>query len=119
MAYITLNKENFFHNLDIIASKTKSKDKIALVLKDNAYGHGIIQIASMAQEYGIKKAVVRCQVEATMIQEYFQYILVLNDIPTIASKNIRYTITDIKNIPLMVMVADCSPILFYDDKKNV
>ena len=28
-------------------------------------------------------------------------------------------ITDKKNIPLMVMVADCSPILFYDKKKKV
>jgi len=28
-------------------------------------------------------------------------------------------ITDEKNIPLMVMVADCAPILFYDSKKEV
>ncbi|NOR57752.1 MAG: peptidoglycan editing factor PgeF [Sulfurimonas sp.] len=28
-------------------------------------------------------------------------------------------ITDKKNIPIMVMVADCSPILFYDAKKEV
>ncbi len=28
-------------------------------------------------------------------------------------------ITDKKNIPLMVMVADCSPILFYDDVKKI
>ena len=28
-------------------------------------------------------------------------------------------ITDRKNIPLMVMVADCSPLLFYDPKKEV
>ena len=58
MAYITLNKNNFFHNLDIITKKTKSKDKIAIVLKDNAYGHGLLEIASMAKEYGITKAVV-------------------------------------------------------------
>jgi len=98
MAYITLNKNNFFHNLDIIASKTKSKDKIAIVLKDNAYGHGIIEIAKMSKEYGIKKAVVRCQVEAKMVEDFFEYILVLNEIPNVASKKIRYTITDINNI---------------------
>ena len=98
MAYITLNKNNFFHNLDIIASKTKSKDKIAIVLKDNAYGHGIIEIAKMSKEYGIKKAVVRCQVEAKMVEDFFEYILVLNEIPDIASQKIRYTITDINNI---------------------
>jgi alanine racemase len=41
MAYIILNKNNFFNNLDIIANRTKSVDKVALVLKDNAYGHGL------------------------------------------------------------------------------
>lgn len=28
-------------------------------------------------------------------------------------------ITNIKNLPLMVMVADCIPILFFDEKKGV
>ncbi len=28
-------------------------------------------------------------------------------------------ITNKKNTPLMVMVADCAPILFYDDKKRL
>jgi len=98
MAYITLNKKNFFHNLDVIALKTKTKDKIAIVLKDNAYGHGIIEIATMAKEYGIKKAVVRCQIEAKIVEDFFEYILVLNEIPLVASKKIRYTITDIANI---------------------
>ena len=100
MAYITLNKNNFFNNLDIIANRTKGKDKIALVLKDNAYGHGLIEVAQMAKEYGIKKAVVRCQIEANLIQNYFDYILVLNEIPLIASDKIRYTINDIKSISL-------------------
>jgi len=34
-------------------------------------------------------------------------------------KNCDALITDIKNISLMVMVADCVPILFYDPSKNV
>ena len=59
MAYIILNKSNFFNNLDVIAKKTKSKDKIALVLKDNAYGHGVLEVASMAQEYGIKSCTIK------------------------------------------------------------
>jgi len=102
MAYITLNKKHFFNNLDIIANKTKSKDKIAIVLKDNAYGHGIVEIATMAKEYGITKAVVRCTPEAKMIEAFFEYVLVLADIPQVADKKIRYTINDkqsIKNYP--------------------
>jgi len=98
VAYITLNKNNFFNNLDIISKRTYSKDKIALVLKDNAYGHGLVEVAQMAKEYGIKKAVVRCQIEADMIEKYFDYILVLNDIPINKSDKIRYTINDIDSI---------------------
>ena len=98
MAYITLNKNNFFNNLDIIANKTKTKDKIALVLKDNAYGHGLVEVATMAKEYGVTKAVVRCQVEADMIKDFFDYILVLAEIPKQSSEKISYTINDIKSI---------------------
>ena len=98
MAYITLNKNHFFNNLDIIAKLTCDKDKIALVLKDNAYGHGILEVAHMAKEYGIKKAVVQSNAEAEMIEELFEYILVLADIPQVASPKIRYTINDIKAI---------------------
>ncbi|PHQ65474.1 MAG: alanine racemase [Sulfurimonas sp.] len=98
MAYITLNKNNFFNNLDIIASHTKSKDKIAIVLKDNAYGHGLLEMASLAQEYGITKAVVRTDEEARSIEELFEYILVLGDIPEKPSSKMRYTINDIKSI---------------------
>lgn len=98
MAYITLNKENFFNNLDIISKYTKSIDKIAVVLKDNAYGHGLEQMALLAQEYGIKKAVVQNDDDAKMISEYFEYILALNVIPDVKSEKVRYTINDLKSI---------------------
>jgi alanine racemase len=98
MAYIILNKKHFFHNLDIIVKHAKSKDKVALVLKDNAYGHGAVEIAQMAQEYGIKKAVVQSANEAKTIENYFEYILVLADSPQETSKKIRYTINDINSI---------------------
>ncbi|MEA2091450.1 MAG: alanine racemase, partial [Campylobacterota bacterium] len=98
MAYITLNKNSFFNNLNIIASHTKSKDKIAVVLKDNAYGHGLLEMASMACEYGIKKAVVRTQDEAKIVEEFFEYILVLDEVPKKTSSKIRYTINDINSI---------------------
>ncbi|QOP40489.1 alanine racemase [Sulfurimonas marina] len=98
MAYITLNKNNLFYNFDIIADKTKSKDKVAVVLKDNAYGHGLCEVAKMAQEYGISKAVVRSHTEAEAIYEYFDYILVLAEMPQKADEKIHYTINDIKLI---------------------
>nr|WP_321267666.1 alanine racemase [uncultured Sulfurimonas sp.] len=98
MAYIILNKNNFFNNLDIIASRTKSKDKVAIVLKDNAYGHGLKEMAALSCEYGLKKAVVRTQEDAKTVEDFFEYILVLGEIPKTPSKKIRYTINDISSI---------------------
>ncbi|MFT7860661.1 MAG: alanine racemase [Sulfurimonas sp.] len=98
MAFITLDKNNFFYNLDIIAQKTKSKDKIALVLKDNAYGHGLCEMAALAKEYGITKAVVRTSQDAKDIYEYFDYILVLAEIPKDADQKVHYTINDLDTI---------------------
>ena len=77
MAKILLNKENLFYNFKVISEHTKSKDKVAIVLKDNAYGHGIVEIATLAKEFGIKKAVVRTLNEALIIEKLFDYILIL------------------------------------------
>ena len=99
MSYIELNKSAFFHNLDIIAQKTADKDKIALVLKDNAYGHGLLEVASMAKEYGVKRAVVRSESEAKAIEEYFEYILILApSFPLSPSDTFVYTINSVDSI---------------------
>lgn len=98
MAYITLNKKSFFNNLDIISNTAKSKDKVAVVLKDNAYGHGIKEISSMAKEYGIKRAVVFSNDEAKKAEEFFEYILVLGINPPIKSKKFRYAINSLEHL---------------------
>ncbi|MFA6196942.1 MAG: alanine racemase [Sulfurimonas sp.] len=98
MAKIILNKNNFFNNLDIIAKQTKSIDKIAVVLKDNAYGHGLALMATLAKEYGVKRAVVQTEDEAKQIEEFFDYVLALNAIPSVKSDKIRYTINDLNSI---------------------
>jgi len=95
---IQLSKSNFFYNLDHIQKYTKDVNKIAIVLKDNAYGHGLLEMATMAVEYGITKAIVRSNAEAHAIESMFAYILVLADTPDKPSQTIRYTINDIKTI---------------------
>lgn len=77
MPTIKLNKNNLFHNLNIIKNKVKDSNKIAVVLKDNAYGHGILEMASLTKQFGIKKAVVRNMDEALQIKNYFDEILIL------------------------------------------
>ncbi len=79
MAFITINKQNFYHNLNQIALKTGSVEKIAIVLKDNAYGHDLKIMATLASEFGIKHAVVRKTIEAEEIRSFFKTVLVLGD----------------------------------------
>ncbi|MEA2112025.1 MAG: alanine racemase [Campylobacterota bacterium] len=98
MAYITLKRSALFHNLDIITQECGSKDKIALVLKDNAYGHGLLEIAKLAYEYGITKAVVRNVNEAELISDYFEYILILADITPCKNPKFCYTINTLEDI---------------------
>ena len=79
MAFITINKQNFYHNLNQIALKTGSVDKIAIVLKDNAYGHGLKIMARLSNEFGIKHAIVKNLKEAEVVREFFETILILSD----------------------------------------
>lgn len=80
MAKIILNRENLFHNLNLISKQAKGIEKVAIVLKDNAYGHGLLEIAKLASEYGIKKAVVRTHEEALKINNFFEDVLILADV---------------------------------------
>ena len=79
MAFIKINKENFFHNLSEFTKKTGSKESIAIVLKDNAYGHGLELMAKLSNEFGLTQAVVRTYNEAQKIKKYFKQILILGD----------------------------------------
>ncbi|MEA3491569.1 MAG: alanine racemase [Campylobacterota bacterium] len=101
MAFITINRENFYHNLNQIALKTGSIDKISIVLKDNAYGHDIEIMAGLASDFGIKHAVVGDQGDASKIISLFETVLVLEGrVESLA--NVSYAINttdDIANIP--------------------
>jgi len=79
MAYIKINKQNFFYNLNQIALQTGSLDKVSIVLKDNAYGHGLVLMASLASEFGVRHAVVRKTDEADKISKFFDTVLILGD----------------------------------------
>lgn len=79
MPKIILNSKNFFHNLDFLSTQTNAK--LALVLKDNAYGHGLKEIASLAQAYGIKNVFVKNVLEAQSISDMFENISILYGAP--------------------------------------
>jgi alanine racemase len=98
MGTLKLSREALHSNLDIIAQQVGAKDKIAVVLKDNAYGHGAELIARAAQAYGITQAVVRLESEAVEISEYFENILILADFPTATNPLFSYAINSLELI---------------------
>ena len=99
MGYITLNKKNFLNNLNVISKKAAGTEHIALVLKDNAYGHGLEIIAKIASDFGIRHAVVRRLAEVEKIEKLFDTILVLSGIPTkLYSNSIHFTINSLADI---------------------
>lgn len=108
MAKILLNKENLFHNFEVISKQTGSVEKVAVVLKDNAYGHGLLEIATLAREFGIKKAVVKSLDEALIIEKLFDDIVILaqKDIHTYSHTfHIAVNSLDaIKNLPENIKV---------------
>ncbi|PAF48451.1 alanine racemase [Helicobacter sp. 12S02634-8] len=77
MAEILINSRFFKNNLDTITAHIKDKNKLALVLKDNAYGHGLEQIATLAHNYGIKNVFVKNESEALKIAHLFEYVTAL------------------------------------------
>ncbi|CAA6816157.1 MAG: Alanine racemase (EC [uncultured Sulfurovum sp.] len=97
MAFIKINKENFFHNLSQFVHKTATKNSIGIVLKDNAYGHGLKLMAQLSQEFGLTQAVVRSYAEAQVIKPYFKHILVLGD-HAIVDKQCSFTLNALEDI---------------------
>ncbi len=98
MGYITLSREALIHNLDIIAHQVGTKDKIAVVLKDDAYGHGAVMIAQACADYGVKQAVVRSEAEAVEIAPFFDNVLILGDRPSHLNPKLSYTINTLDEI---------------------
>jgi alanine racemase len=101
MAYIRLSREAFFHNLDIIAQKVGGVSKIAVVLKDNAYGHGLLEIAGLAHEYGVRDAVVHNVTEAQAIAPYFDRILILGGYEYAVDEKLYFAINSLEQIERM------------------
>ncbi len=77
MAFIQIDRDNYFHNLNQIQKKLTNKNLLIVVLKDDAYGHSLKLMAKISYKWGIKEAIVRDEIEANMIKNYFDNILIL------------------------------------------
>lgn len=74
MAELIIDSQKFKHNLNLISSFLSSPQNLALVLKDNAYGHGLKEMAGLARKNGIESVFVKNELEALQIKNYFKHI---------------------------------------------
>lgn len=81
MSLIRLDRAAYAHNIEAIAKKVGTKERIILVLKDNAYAHGISLIAPEAARLGVEFVAVKSEGEARAVAGYFRHVLVLSHIP--------------------------------------
>lgn len=100
MAKILIHKNNLYNNLQILSNHLKDGNKLAVVLKDNAYGHGLKEIAKLCSDFGVKKAVVRHHYEAETIKDLFEKIIVLGGCITTPIKNGSYAINKLEDIAI-------------------
>ena len=99
MSELVLNKSAYIHNLTKICAKAGGKDRVILVLKDNAYGHGAVLVGREAASYGIKFCAVKNEAEARELEPFFEHILILSHIPTgDESERFIYAVNDLSLI---------------------
>ena len=106
MSELVLNRPAYIHNLTKICAKAGGKDRVILVLKDNAYGHGAALVGREAASYGIKFCAVKNEAEARELEPFFEHILILSHIPHGGeSERFIYAINDISLISKFQKVA--------------
>ncbi|MDR2904716.1 MAG: alanine racemase [Helicobacteraceae bacterium] len=106
MSVILLSRGALRHNLNLIREAAGGADsfdapRIAAVLKDNAYGHGLREMASLCAENDVRFAIVRFLSEAETIAEFFDEILILAENPNNFSRfreNFSFAINDFSAI---------------------
>ncbi|ASM35477.1 alanine racemase [Campylobacter sputorum subsp. bubulus] len=113
MSEILINLNNLKHNVSQISTKIGSVRKIIAVLKDNAYGHGLVLMAKELANLGVRYACVRSIDEANDIKEFFDDILVLSHIPN-GNENIDFTYA-INDLSALEIIKENSKIHFAID----
>ena len=87
--YIYLNKKSFLRNLEVL--KNLSRKELCLVVKANAYGHGLEWAVKNAKESGIKWFAVASVDEGIQVKKVYEEsrVLLLAEPSKIQLENIK------------------------------
>ena len=91
--WIEISESAYAHNLKFFKQTLSPTTELSVVVKSNAYGHGMAEIARLAVQYGADSFCVHSLEEAVTLREagYRQNILVMGHIPLkMLEEAIRY-----------------------------
>ena len=97
-AWVEINLTNADYNIKKITEKIGQEREFIGVIKGDAYGHGVIQIAKVLRANGVKTFAVATLSEAIMLREAgaMEDILLLSILPDMyVDKIIKYNITPV------------------------
>ena len=97
-AWVEINLSDADYNIKQIIEKIGPKRKLIGVIKGDAYGHGVIQIAKVLRANGVKIFAVATLSEAIMLREAgaMEDILLLSILPDMyVDKVVKYNITPV------------------------
>ena len=138
--YIYLNKKSFLHNLEVL--KNLSRKELCLVVKANAYGHGLEWAVKNAKESGIKWFAVASVDEGIQVKKVYEESRVLllaepskSQLENIKENDIDLTVYNESLIDTLIETGDeynvhlkidtgmhrlgCPPEKFYDLYKKI
>ena len=94
--YIYLSKKSFLHNIEVL--KNLSKKELCLVVKANAYGHGLDWAVKIAKESGVKWFAVASVDEGIEVKKVYgdSQVLLLAEPSKIQLKNLKFKDPSIK-----------------------
>ena len=113
LSWININLDAVKHNIDIIRGMLEPETKIIAVVKANAYGHGLVEVARAAWAGGAEVLAVRDVEEAVSLRiaKIKAPILVLgyvqqSDYNRIIENNLQVTLFNKEDIHELAKVAD-------------
>ncbi len=110
LTWVEISKKALINNINVFKSLLSKNQEMIPVIKSNAYGHGILEIATIAREEGINQFAVNSMEEAIFLRKnkLTSKILVMGGtVPDVFS---QYTIPDnieivVSNFPLLEFIA--------------
>lgn len=92
---IEINKAAILENLELLQQEQKGLELIP-VLKSNAYGHGLKELATILNETKVKMVAVDSYPEAQIVYRYFRgKVLIIGEMPPDAYKYLRWNRTEV------------------------